>query len=135
MSNSTLGGLIKDYRLQKGISQLDIAFSLGWKETSRLSRIEQGKTEKPTREFLDKIIRPLGLEEEEKNTLLLIGGYIPTEEEIVKIKKETKEILDNWPYPATLSDFSWRSISQNKHNARVYSLTPKEEEMIDRFHP
>ena len=67
MINSTLGGLIKDYRLQKGISQLDIAFSLGWKETSRLSRIEQGRTEKPDRELLDKIIRALNLEEEEKN--------------------------------------------------------------------
>src|SRR3990172_10417662 len=100
MINSTLGGLIKDYRLQKGISQLDIAFALGWKESSRLSRIEQGKTERPTREILDKIIKALDLEEEEKNFLLLTAGYLPTEEEIQNVKKETAAILNEWQYPA-----------------------------------
>ncbi len=130
MLNSTLGGLIKDYRLQKGISQLDIAFSLGWKETSRLSRIEQGRTEKPTRELIDKIIRSLNLEEEEKNSLLLTGGYLPTNEEIEKIREETKQILEDWPYPGTVLDFSWRAISQNRHNAQIYQVNSEQEKMI-----
>jgi len=34
--SATLGGLIKDYRLQKNISQIEIAFVLGWREPSRL---------------------------------------------------------------------------------------------------
>lgn len=135
MTNSTLGGLIKDYRMQKGISQLDIAFSLGWKETSRLSRIEQGKTEKPPRELIDKIIHAIGLEEEEKNTLLLTGGYLPTEEEIKRIREETRQILENWPYPATLSDFSWRAIAHNKHHSNIYGISADEVKMLERFTP
>lgn len=122
VNNSTLGGLIKDYRTQKGISQLDIAFSLGWKEPSRLSRIEQGRTEKPTREILDKIISAIGLSEEEKNMLLLTGGYLPTEEEIRVIREKTKKTLHQWPYPAGMIDFSWRLISGNNHMMELYSV-------------
>lgn len=122
MNNSTLGGLIKDYRTQKGISQLDIAFALGWKEPSRLSRIEQGKTEKPTREVLDKIIAAIGLSEEEKNVLLFTGGYLPTEEEILKIKVKTHNKIHEWSYPSGVIDFSWRLIDGNKHMNELYDV-------------
>lgn len=122
MINSTLGGLIKDYRLQKGVSQLDIAFALGWKEPSRLSRIEQGKTEKPPQELLEKIITAIGLDGEEKNRLLLTSGYLPTDDEVEKIRLQTDKFLKNWPYPALLIDFSWRLININKHFARVHNI-------------
>jgi transcriptional regulator with XRE-family HTH domain len=135
MINSTLGGLIKDYRLQKGISQLDIAFALGWKEPSRLSRIEQGRTEKPPRELLDKIIKAIGLEEEEKNNLLLTGNYLPTEEEIAKIRGAAAEILDDWKYPAYLFDFSWRVLRVNKPLLQAYELTSEHEKYINEAHP
>jgi transcriptional regulator with XRE-family HTH domain len=125
MINSTLGGSIKDLRQQKGISQLDIAFSLGWKEPSRLSRIEQGKTEKPPRELLDKIMKAIGLEEEEKNSLLLTGSYLPTDEEIERIKLEIKPILDQWPYPAVMMDFSWRLLDQNDLFVKVSQMPPE----------
>lgn len=135
MTNSTLGGLIKDYRLQKGISQLDIAFSLGWKEPSRLSRIEQGKTERPTRELVDKIIHAIGLEEEEKNILLLNGGFLPTEEEIDGIRTDTVNTLAEWPYPAFVLDFSWRMIIPNKEVIQIYRLTDNDESNILKYHP
>ena len=135
MINSTLGGLIKDYRLQKGISQLDIAFSLGWKETSRLSRIEQGKTEKPPRELIDKIVTSIGLDEEEKNTLLLTGSYLPTEQEIEKITTETQSLLDQCPFPATIMDFSWRYINQNEYNAKAHNLNNNQIQMMKKYHP
>lgn len=122
MNVSTLGGLIKDYRMQKGISQLDIAFALGWKEPSRLSRIEQGRTEKPTRDVLDKIINQIGLNNEEKNTLLLIGGYLPTDEEIQYAQKITHATIHDWPYPAGMMDFSWRLITGNKHIANIFNI-------------
>jgi len=134
MTNSTLGGLLKDYRLQKGKSQLDIAFSLGWKETSRLSRIEQGKTETPARELIDKIIEVIGLEEEEKNTLLLTGGYLPTAKEIKRVVQETEPIRQGWPYPCTLYDFTWRIIKKNAQNIRVYQLSEDLINKIDKNH-
>ena len=128
MNNSTLGGLIKDYRTQKGISQLDIAFALGWKEPSRLSRIEQGRTEKPTREIIDKIIAAIGLSEEEKNVLLFTGGYLPTEEEILKIREKTDKTLKEWLYPACLMDFSWRLIDGNRQIGELFLLSPEMEQ-------
>lgn len=135
MTSSTLGGLIKDYRMQRGMSQTDIAFSLGWKQTSRLSRIEQGITEKPPRELLDNIIHAIDLEEEEKNTLLLTGGYIPTEEEIEQIRKETNPIIEQWPYPAFVFDFSWRILSHNKHNSHIYKMSEEDNKMLEKYHP
>ncbi len=65
--SATLGGLIKDYRLQKNLSQMEVVFSLGWKEPSRLSRIEQGRVGNPERKMMDRIIVALKLSEEEKN--------------------------------------------------------------------
>ncbi len=65
----------------------------------------------------------------------MTGGYLPTENEIEIIRAETREVLEKWPYPATLSDFSWRAIGQNMHNIRIHNLTPKEAGMADKFHP
>lgn len=62
MITATLGGLIKDYRIKKRLSQIDVSVRLGWKESSRISRIEQ-----------------------EKGYFLLVGGYLPTDNEVQNI--------------------------------------------------
>lgn len=118
--SATLGGLIKDYRLQRNIPQLDIAYKIGWKDATILSRIEQGVTKNPTREVVDKICEAIGLEEEEKNYLLLIGGYLPTWEEIQEIRKKTDPIINEWKYPANVYDFSWRLIHENKASTLIH---------------
>ncbi|HCS78271.1 TPA: hypothetical protein DIV55_00840 [Patescibacteria group bacterium] len=128
--SATLGGLIKDYRLQKHISQMEIALFLGWSEASRLSRIEQGLVKKPTREIVDRLIQVLKLDRFEEGQLLLAGGYLPYREELNTISHEVQSLLDNWPYPAYLLDFSWRLISWNKPAARVYAIDVKAEEFI-----
>lgn len=128
--SATLGGLLKDYRLQKNLSQLEIAFSMGWKEPSRLSRIEQGRVDNPPRELLDKLIKVMDLKLEEKNHLLLSGNYLPTKSEIEKIRLETDPIVCNWPYPAYLVDFSWRFLHWNKLAAKIYGLEKRSEKMI-----
>jgi len=40
MITATLGGLIKDFRIKKRLSQFDVSLRIGWKDTSRLSKIE-----------------------------------------------------------------------------------------------
>ncbi|OGC51094.1 hypothetical protein A2982_02390 [candidate division WWE3 bacterium RIFCSPLOWO2_01_FULL_39_13] len=128
--SASLGGLIKDYRVQKNLSQLEIAFALGWKEPSRLSRIEQGRVSNPPRELIDRIIEVMDLKEEEKNHLLLIGNYLPTQEEIEKIRKEVNPIINNWPYPAYVLDFSWRFLAWNERTSWVYEITEKAKPQI-----
>jgi transcriptional regulator with XRE-family HTH domain len=125
MIYASFGGLLKDFRIRKNISQREIAFSLGWSEPSRLSRIEQGKTKKPKRKTVDKLMRVLKLEPSEQGQLLLAGGYLPTKHEIEKIRKETKPLLDNWVYPAYLLDFSWRLLEWNRPAARAYEIVGK----------
>src|SRR3989344_6887474 len=112
--SATLGGLLKDYRLQKNISQLEISFAVGWKEPSRLSRIEQGRVGRPKRVLLEKIMDSMKLSQEERNRLLLTGGYMPTDEEVEDIRNKVKKTLDEWKYPAVVLDFTWRIVSQNR---------------------
>ncbi len=133
--SASLGGLLKDYRLQKNISQLEIAFSMGWKEPSRLSRIEQGRVGKPKREVLNKIIETMKLKEDEKNRLLLTGSYIPTVDDIQKITILTKNILDNYQFPAVLFDFTWRIIDANKLGKNLYYVEKVFGRSKKFFHP
>lgn len=113
MMTATLGGLIKDYRIKKRLSQIDISLKLGWKDTSRLSKIEQGRAGKPNRDTAERIMRALDLTEQERGSFLLVGGYLPTNEEISKILKENKQKIDTWQYPAYLMDFSFRWLYSN----------------------
>ena len=121
---ASLGGLLKDYRTQKNISQTDICLTLGWKDTKRLNIIEQG-VEKPSRGLIDEICASLNLKEQEKNNLLLVGNYLPTLEEIEETRKKVKKIIDDWPYPAVLIDFSWRVLLQNKKKEITFSSNEK----------
>ena len=123
--SATLGGLIKDYRLQKNISQLEVSFALGWIESSRLSRIEQGITQKPKREIIDAIIKALRLNRNERGKLLRIGGYLPTTEEIEATRSETKNLLEQWKYPVFIVDFGMRLLAWNQHASQLYGITGK----------
>lgn len=134
MLTSTLGGLIKDYRIKKRLSQLEVSLRIGWKDTTRLSKIEQGRVGKPTRETVDKIIKALELLDMEIGQFLLVGGYLPTEEEINNIRRTMAPILNSWNYPATIFDFSWRVIDQNKANIDLYQLDPALNESIFKNH-
>jgi len=118
--SATLGGLIKDYRQQKNIPQMEIAFALGWSEPSRLSRIEQGKVGTPSRTFIDRLATAMRLEEEEKNQLLLVGNYLPSSEEIEHVRSQLHDSIHNWPYPAILYDFSWRVVDANQRVVNIY---------------
>ena len=110
---ATLGGLIKDFRIQKRISQLEVATKMGWSDTTRLSKIEQGRTGKPTNAVLEKILDALDLSETERNEALLAGGYLPTDKEIIEAVNNVKNKINSWPYPATMTDFTWRMVAFN----------------------
>lgn len=135
MITATLGGLIKDYRIKKRLSQLEVSLRIGWKDTSRLSKIEQGRVGKPTRETIEKIIKALDLNEQEKGQLLYAGSYVPTDEEVENIIKRVKTKIDNWHYPAYLLDFSWRMLYTNDITTQVFILPKKWKTIVKRSKP
>jgi transcriptional regulator with XRE-family HTH domain len=132
MLTATLGGLIKDYRIKKRLSQMEISLRIGWKDTTRLSKIEQGRVGKPTRQTIEKIIKALDLNEQETGEFLFMGGYLPTDEEISAMVKEFKSKIDGWPYPAYLMDFSWRAFYMNAFNMKVFNLSLIEKNTIEK---
>lgn len=135
MLTATLGGLIKDYRIKKRLSQLEVSLRIGWKDTSRLSKIEQGRVGKPTRETIDKVIKALELTNQEKGEFLLVGGYLPTEEEIKVAMKSVRQKINTWPYPAYLMDFSWRWLTANNLTFKVVNIPPSQKKMIKKLKP
>lgn len=135
MFTATLGGLIKDYRLKKRLSQVDISLRLGWKDTSRLSKIEQGRVGKPNRQTAERIINALNLDNQEKGHFLLVGGYLPTDEEIQKVLKTIKSKIDNWPYPAYVMDFAFRWLYANQHTLWTAKMRPEQIEWIMKEKP
>lgn len=135
MITATLGGLIKDYRIKKRLSQFDVSLRIGWKDTSRLSKIEQGRVGKPTKETIEKIIKALELNKQEKGQLLYAGSYVPTDEEIENIIKKVKNKIDKWHYPALLIDFCWRQLYTNDVNMRVFNLPKKWKTIVRKEKP
>ena len=132
---ASLGGLLKDYRIKKNITQVETVLALGWKDPTRLSRIEQGLEERPPRELIDKICEVLNLQEEEENYLLLAGNYLPTKEEIRKVQEKVKPVLENWPYPANLYDFCWRLILFNDNLKRILNMNKQQIQQIFDINP
>jgi len=135
MLTATLGGLIKDYRIKKRLSQVDVSLRLGWKDTSRISKIEQGRVGKPNRQTAERIITALELNEQEKGHFLLVGGYLPTDEEIKKVIKIIKQKVDTWPYPAYLMDFSFRWLYTNVHTLTAANFPHSQKDWVEKTKP
>lgn len=113
MINATIGGSIKDFRIKKRLSQLDVSLRIGWTDASRLSKIEQGRVAKPSREIINKLMVALELTNQEMGEFLYSAGYLPTDEEVNEAIINVKDKIDQWPYPAYLIDISWRWLYTN----------------------
>ncbi len=135
MLAATLGGLIKDYRIKKRLSQLEVSMQIGWSDTTRLSKIEQGRVGKPSRETIEKIMAALKLDNQEKGEFLWTGGYPPNDEEIKKIIKEFNRRVLDWPYPAHLTDFSGRLLLMNDIEIKEIGASKAFVNEVNQNHP
>jgi hypothetical protein len=68
------------------------------------------------------------LSEEERNRVLLVGGYLPTDKEIEQLRKRAKSLVDRWLYPASILDFSWRVIYSNSVLYKVFDINQKQQQ-------
>jgi transcriptional regulator with XRE-family HTH domain len=105
-----VGRLVRDWRLQRGLSQLDLSLHSGF-SAKHLSFIETGRT-RPSRDALLVLAQSLDLPLRERNRLLEAGGFarVFTEtplaaDEMSRVRSVLQFILDRHsPYAAVVLD-------------------------------
>lgn len=117
----SLGSVIREYKVQKGMSDIEITLGMGWEDPSILHNLENGTIEKPNAAIIDKLCSVLKLASCEKNRLLYSGGYIPQQNEIDSIRRVVSKTIESWPYPCVLIDFSWRVILENQAAKKLFN--------------
>src|SRR5687767_13757027 len=75
LSISAVGGLLRQWRTKRGLSQLDLSLHAGI-SARHLSYVETGKAQ-ASREMVLRLANALEMPLRERNTLLLAAGYAP----------------------------------------------------------
>ncbi|WP_069162800.1 helix-turn-helix domain-containing protein [Nocardia altamirensis] len=125
MSTQTAGDLLRHWRLERRLSQLELA---GRAETSarHLSFIETGRAT-PSRTMLVHLSEHLEIPLRERNRLLLAAGYAPVYAEpsldtpaMDAVRRAMRQILvGHEPYPALAIDQSWTMVDANAGVAQL----------------
>jgi transcriptional regulator with XRE-family HTH domain len=119
-ADQVLGGLLKEWRSRRSVSQLDLA--LAARTTQRhVSFIESGRAV-PSREMVLRLAATLGLPLRQQNALLLAAGYAPAWRER-GLSAPGMEVVDraldhmlaqHEPFPAFVVDRRWNLLRVNR---------------------
>jgi len=143
-----VGGLLRDWRHRRRLSQLDLALEA---EVSarHLSFVETGRSQ-PSRDFVLHVAEHLEVPLRERNSLLLAAGYAPVHHktsldaaEMAPVRSAIDRILAGQdPYPAVVVDRCWDLVSMNRSAADIFTegvapelLTPPVNTLRVSFHP
>jgi transcriptional regulator with XRE-family HTH domain len=121
----SVGGLIRDWRVQRRLSQLTLALEADI-STRHLSCLERGKA-LPSRDMLGRLSDALDIPLRDRNTLLQSAGYSPTytqaglsSDELAPMRRAIELILQKHePYPAFLLDRYWNILMANEAAQKV----------------
>jgi transcriptional regulator with XRE-family HTH domain len=119
-ARTPVGGLLRDWRVRRRRSQLDLSIDVGV-STRHLSFVETGRS-KPSPELVLAIAEQLDVPLRERNTLLLAAGFAPryTESSIddpalAMAKASVQQMLDaHDPYPGVVIDRQWNIVLANQ---------------------
>src|SRR5262245_3927911 len=120
-----LGHLVKEWRLARGMSQLDLALCAGF-SSRHVSFIETGRTQ-PSRQALLTLADALDVPLRERNRLLEAGGYAHlyrrtplAAEEMAHVRGVLQFILDrHLPYAAIVLDRYSNCLMGNKASGQL----------------
>jgi transcriptional regulator with XRE-family HTH domain len=120
-----VGGLLREWRAARRLSQLDLALSADI-STRHLSCVETGKAQ-PSRETIARLADALDMPLRERNALLLAAGFAPQYPEtaldtpaMAQMQRAIAFILaQQEPYPAFLVNRQWDVLAANQAAARV----------------
>lgn len=115
-----VGGLLREWRAARRLSQLDLALAAGI-SSRHLSYVETGKA-RASRETVAKLADTLEMPLRERNALLLAAGYAPeypetglATPEMAQMRHAIELILaQQEPYPAFLINRQWEVLSANR---------------------
>jgi transcriptional regulator with XRE-family HTH domain len=116
----SVGGLIREWRQRRHLSQLDLA-NLAEVSTRHLSYVENGRS-RPTSAMILRLCERLEVPLREQNRMLLAGGYAPahpehrlTDPPMAEANAALEAILQaHMPYPALVVDRRWELITANE---------------------
>src|SRR5437763_3104200 len=115
----TVGGLLREWRQQRHMSQLDLA-SLAGVSSRHLSFVETGRA-RPSRQMVLRLAEELEVPLRERNALLLAAGYAPVyperpleAPEMASVREAIERFLRaHEPYPAVVIDRYHNLVSAN----------------------
>jgi transcriptional regulator with XRE-family HTH domain len=113
------GNLLREWRLRRRMSQLDLASAAGI-SARHLSFVETGRSH-PSREMLLHLAESLDVPLRERNPLLIAAGFAPTYNatdldapEMQSVREALERLLAaHEPYPAILVDRRWNLVQAN----------------------
>jgi transcriptional regulator with XRE-family HTH domain len=114
-----VGGLLRDWRQRRRLSQLDLA-NEATVSARHLSFVETGRA-KPSRELVLHLAEHLDVPLRKRNALLLAAGYAPTyrqtsldAEEMAPVREALDTILaGHQPFPAIVVNRQWDLVTAN----------------------
>jgi transcriptional regulator with XRE-family HTH domain len=119
LNRTPVGGLIRQWRQRRRLSQLDLASDAGI-STRHLSFVETGRAQ-PSREMLLHLSEQLDVPVRERNVLLVAAGYAPIFPErplehpaLAAARAAVDLVLERQkPYPAFAVDRHWQIVASN----------------------
>ena len=131
MRHHPVGPLVKDWRVRRRRSQLDLAYDVGV-SPRHLSFVETGRS-KPSPELLLALADRLEVPLRERNTLLLAAGYAPRYPEtsldataMTRARGALQRLLDTHdPYPGVVIDRQWNVVLANDAAALLTGSLPE----------
>ena len=113
-----IGPLLKTWRDQRRLSQLDLALEAGV-STRHLSFVETGRS-RPSEQMVLHLAEQLDVPLRERNRLLLAAGYAPSllaaaaASELGPVKDALDQLLaSHEPFPAIVVDRAWNLVAAN----------------------
>ena len=116
----TVGGLLRDWRQRRHVSQLDLAGMAGV-SARHVSFIETGRS-RPSREMVLHLAEHLEVPLRERNALLLAAGFAPAyrstefdSDEMKPVREALRRVLTSHdPFPALAVDRLWNLVAANQ---------------------
>jgi transcriptional regulator with XRE-family HTH domain len=121
-----VGGLLRQWRQRRRLSQLDLAGDAGI-STRHLSFVETGRAQ-PSRDMLLHLSDQLDIPARERNVLLVAAGYAPifperplTDPALAAARAAVDLVLERQkPYPAFALDRHWLIVASNAALPELY---------------